>query len=83
MSCKLRDKALPSLDVRPALANHKGRSPSENLRTFDVGGQWEGVETGIAIAIRKKSEVRFSFFPKLRPQKSEVDGVQQAVAIFR
>jgi hypothetical protein len=39
LSRKLRDKALPSLDVRPALANAEGRSASMNLRTFDLGSQ--------------------------------------------
>jgi hypothetical protein len=54
LSRKLHDRTLPSLDVRPALANDEGRSASMNLRTFDLGSQPEGVEIGIVIAIREK-----------------------------
>ena len=34
----------------------------------------KALRQALLLRLGKKSEVRFSFFPKLRPQKSEVDG---------
>jgi hypothetical protein len=67
LSRKLRDKALPNLDVRPALANHKGRSTTKNPREATSGAAVNDMEIRIAIAIGRNNEVGFSVFLKLRP----------------
>jgi len=69
LSRKLRDKALPSLDVRPALANLEGRGASKNLGIVDLSSPAASVEIGIAIGIRKKYRSQILIFSETSPQK--------------